>query len=261
MNSEILVEQFCTPPQNEETDFDRKAFADAENMEIEFEGRLLKGYSLGTGKTVLLVHGWGSRASHLILLARFLTKNGYRAVVFDAPAHGNSRKENDVSNMFEMGRAISTVVKKVGPIYGLIAHSLGASAALFALAGTGHLSAHTFEVEKLILISTPISVERIIENYSRNKNEMDAIGELTLSLENAFNFRATDYNLLTSLQSVKSSIMIIHDEQDEEIPVSEALMLKEADERILLKITTGYGHQKILMNREMLNSVKEFLEL
>lgn len=57
MNHEILIEQFCTPPQQEDTDYDRKAFSKAQILDIEFENRILRGYSLGKGQNVLLVHG------------------------------------------------------------------------------------------------------------------------------------------------------------------------------------------------------------
>src|SRR5512133_1516043 len=65
MNSEILVEQFCTPSAYEEIEFDRKAFAEAKIEDVKFEERKLRSYSMGKGKNVLLVHGWSSRASHM----------------------------------------------------------------------------------------------------------------------------------------------------------------------------------------------------
>lgn len=261
MNHKTLVERFCTPLQQEETDFDRKAFANAQILEIEFENRILNGFSLGTGQNVLLIHGWSSRASHFALLARFLVNNGYHVLLFDGPAHGYSRRtdQKDMSNMFEFGRAISCVAKNIGNTYAVIGHSLGATAAAFTMAGTGLLSEYRFAAEKLILISAPESISRIIENYSKNRNEMDLMADLTQSLERAFEFKVSDYTLSLALQSLSTKMLIIHDEQDEEIPVSDALRLKEAQKGSKLILTKGSGHQKILMNREMLYAVKEFL--
>lgn len=261
MNNEILVEQFSTPPEYEETDFDRKAFAKATILDIEFENRILKAYSIGTGPNVLMVHGWGSRASHLALIARYIANNGFRVIVFDGPAHGKSKKMNckDMSNMFEFGKAISCVAKSIGDIYAVIGHSLGAMASAFTMSGTGELSEYKFFAKKLILISSPISVSRVFENYSRNRDELNLLPELALSLENAYNFKAGEYELLVALQYLTSKVMVIHDEQDKEVPVCEALSLKNKYEEIFLKLTNGYGHQRILVNREMLNSIKEFL--
>lgn len=142
MSYEILVEQFCTPPIQEETDFDRKTFATASILNIAFENSILKGYAMGTGPNVLLVHGWGSRASHLALIARYIANNGFRAVVFDGPAHGNSKKTNDknLSNMFEIGRAISCVVKSVGAVFAVVGHSIGGMASAFTMLGKEQLA-------------------------------------------------------------------------------------------------------------------------
>jgi len=260
MNHEDLVEQFCTPPHQEESDLDRKAFAKAQHLDIEFENRTLKGYSMGTGPGVLLVHGWGSRASHLALLARHLANNGFHVLVFDGPAHGNSRnmQHKDMSNLFEFGRAISCVAKTMGNTYAVIGHSVGATAAVFAMAGTGLLSEYRVVAEKLILISAPENILRIIEKYSRNKKEMDVMTELTQSLENAFDFKVSDYSVSLALRHLDARILIIHDEQDEEIPVSDALRMKESNEKSKLILTSGSGHQKILVDREMVREVKGF---
>lgn len=164
-----------------------------------------------------------------------------------------------MSNMFEFGRAISCVAKTLGNIYAVIGHSLGATAAAFAMAGTGHLSEYQFAVEKLILVSAPESVSGIIENFSRKRNELDSMTELTQSLEQAFDFKVIDYSLSSALQYQNFRLLIVHDEQDEEIPVCDALRLQKTNEGYRLILTKGYGHQKILVNRDMHRAVKEFL--
>jgi pimeloyl-ACP methyl ester carboxylesterase len=261
MYNEILVEQFCTPAQHDETDFDKRAFKDAQMIDIEFENRVLRGYSMGTGRNILLAHGWESRASHLAMLARCLVNSGYHVMAFDGPAHGHSRKsgEKDMSSMLEFGRAISCVAKKMGDIYAVIGHSIGATAAAFSMAGTGLLSECRFGAEKLVLISAPESLSSVVESYCRDRNEAGLQAELFQSLEYAFDFKVSDYNLSSELKNLNSEILIIHDEQDEEIPVSDALKMKEMNENTRLLLTKGSGHRKILINRDMLHALKEFL--
>jgi pimeloyl-ACP methyl ester carboxylesterase len=261
MYNEILVEQFCTPPLQEDTDFDKRAFKDAQIIDIEFENRILKGYSMGTGRNILLIHGWGSRASHLAMLARYLVNSGFHVMAFDGPAHGSSRRQEqkDMSNMLEFGRAVSCAAKKMGDIYAVIGHSIGASSSAFAMAGTGLLSEYRFEAEKLVLISAPESVSRAVESFCRDRNEEDRQAELLQSLEYVFNFNVSDYRLSSELKNLNSEILIIHDEQDEEIPVSDALRMKEMNDSVRLLLTKGSGHRKILLNRDMLHALKEFL--
>ncbi|MES0490121.1 MAG: alpha/beta fold hydrolase [Leptospirales bacterium] len=260
MSQETIVNQFCTPPYLEETEFDKKAFASAETMDVEFENRILKGYSMGTGQSVLLVHGWNSRASHLALLARSLVKKGFRVVAFDGPAHGYSRRgPEDMSNLFEFSRAVSCVAGKIDNLYSVIGHSFGGMTAAFAMLGRGLLSEYQVEVEKLILISSPESLSGVIERYNQNRGESDIRKELTQGLEKTFDFTVSDYDLSSRIGLLNSEILIIHDEQDEEIPVSIALNLKEASKKARLVLTKGAGHKKILISRDMLRSVNEFL--
>ena len=261
MDNRNLVEEFCTPPRLEESDFDLKAFDDTEKIDIEFEGRVLKGYSIGKGPDILLVHGWGSRASHMSLLARYIAKSGYHVLLFDGPAHGRSCKndENDTTNMLEFGRAVSHIARNMNNLYAVIGHSFGATVSAFTMAGTLYFSRYSFFAEKLILISAPSGMFRIIEHFCRNRNQMDIMNQLTQALEQTFNFKTADYNLTSALPNFNAQLLIIHDEEDEDIPISDALKIKDAYKSSEIFITKGFGHRKILMNRGMLKAAKEFL--
>jgi pimeloyl-ACP methyl ester carboxylesterase len=261
MDRQTLVRQFCTPPPQEEIPFDRKAFAHAQVQEIVFEDRVLRAYSLGTGRDVLLVHGWGSRASHMALLARFLESKGFHVLVFDAPAHGDSKKSDrtDVSSMFEFGRAIACVAETLNDLFAVIGHSLGALAAGFVAAGTGQFSQYQISTKNLVLISAPENLSTVLKNYCKNRNEMTTLDDLTKGLEDAFNFKVDDYHLSSAVSQINDPILIAHDKLDEEIPVSDAHSLKESNVNADLKLTNGLGHNKILASRGMFQSIFDFL--
>lgn len=256
-----LADEFCTPPEIEETAFDKKAFSEMTTSEIAFENQTLSLFTSGEGPVVLLTHGFGSRASHLALIARYIVNNGFKAVLFDAPAHGKSKKVNqkNMLNMHEYGRAIFCVAKSIGPIYAIVGHSLGAFTSVFNVSGTGQLATYKFSVEKLILISSPISVERILENYAIQRNELHLLPQLTTDMENDYNFKVSTYNLLDAIQHLNSKVMFIHDEDDAVIPSSDVLQLRNKYKNIVYIQTKGYGHEKILLNRKMLYAIKEFL--
>ena len=75
---------FCTPPPRREGD---EAFiATGTRFTITSQGQQLAGWQWGEGPTVVLVHGWGSRASRMRGLARALVGAGFRVVAYDAPA-------------------------------------------------------------------------------------------------------------------------------------------------------------------------------
>lgn len=255
-----LIEEFCTPPILEETEFDKKIYSGAQKLEIEFGNRLLNTYSVGTGKKILLVHGWGSRASHLSLLGKTLVKKGFNVIFYDLPGHGNSRKElTDTSNLFEFGKSISCVSKNYGNLYAVIGHSFGAMAAAFTILGTGLFAEYQFHTEKLILISSPKDMPHIIRSYCLTKNIMNRESELIKKMESAFHFKVNDYDLCKYFDKIKADVLIIHDEQDEEVPVTDAKNLNKKNKNSRLLLTSGSGHNKILMSREMLRAVADFM--
>lgn len=257
-----LVEKFCTVPFIPLTDYDAKAISNAERFEILFEEQMLQCYAWGNGKTILLVHGWGSRASHVAPLARILTSAGFKVIAFDAPAHSsiNENRQKDKSSMFEFCRAVSSVVEKINPVYVIIGHSLGAASSAFDAAGYLRLSDCKVNVEKLVLISCPANLKSVIKSFSKN-NGLNCDEELRLikELENDFNFRVDDYSVVKAIQNIDSEILVIHDNDDPEIPFSDAEDISKAAKKAQTCFTNGSGHNKILINRNMLAKVKEFL--
>ncbi len=75
--SDSKILNFFKPIPFEENEIDKKLLLSAEEFDIPFEGQVLKGYRWGKGRSVLLVHGWSSRASHMAFLARHLAKCGF----------------------------------------------------------------------------------------------------------------------------------------------------------------------------------------
>jgi pimeloyl-ACP methyl ester carboxylesterase len=257
-----LVERFCTPQPPPLTEYDSKVFADAERIEFPFEGVNLNGYCWGKGKTILLVHGWGSRASHLAHLGRMLAKLELRVIVYDAPAHFSSNKYagKSTSNMFEYCRALSTVAKKEEPLYALIGHSFGAFCAALTVCGRLANTDYKISVEKLIMISLPPTLTDVLKSFCKN-NGLDASGfsELKENLEECFSFSVDDYDMKSALESVEAKTLLVHDTDDEEFPITDIFSIQNVIPHLQLFITRGYGHQKILMNRSMIARIKEYL--
>jgi pimeloyl-ACP methyl ester carboxylesterase len=261
VQEDSIVGRFCTPYEFPETDADRGAFSEARELFFPFEGRNLAGYSMGEGRTVLLVHGWGSRASHLVLLVKTLAKAGFCAVAFDGPSHGKSRIKDgpNRSNMFEFCRAVSAVGQCASPLFGVVGHSFGAATAAFTVAGLKLLADAKIPAERLALISPPSGVEGMVAHFCRRMGEEKRLAELREGLERDYHFSIADYSLSAALKDTRARLLIVHDEEDDEVPVSDALALKQACPGARLVLTRGSGHQRILGNRTMLRAVKDFL--
>lgn len=256
------IDRFCTPPSSGLTEFDHKILADAEKMQIPFEEYTLNSYRFGIGKTVLLVHGWGSRASHMALIGRYLSRSGFRAILFDTPAHssGNQMENKKRSDFFEICRAISAVAESCGDVYGMVGHSLGAIAALFAVTGHPPHLAEGIQVKKLALISSPASVNQLIENHCR-QNRMDASEcvRLKRKLEMHFGFSSDDYKIATASRNISADVLFVHDRDDPEFQFEEIRTITEAIPDFDIHATDGLGHHKILSSRNVMSKLRSFL--
>lgn len=259
-----LVKNFCTPPINEITNFDIKALAKAKRTEIFFEGDRLPIYTWGTGKIVLLLHGWGSRASHFALMARFLSRAGFQVVAFDAPAHSsvNDRPLITTSSMFGFGRALSTVASQLGEIYSVVGHSLGAAAAAFTVSGFLKMAQYKIIAQRLVLISSPSNVDVMIDHFANSYQlSPKEKNKLKTELETEFDFTVSNYSVGTALKNNKIDLMLVHDKNDDVVPISNAYNIHNVCRDAELEISTGYGHHKILFNRNMFKKISSFLTM
>jgi len=260
-DTEKLVDLFCTPPPAHEKQTRFLSPDHAEIREIPFEGYPLVSYAWGSGNPVLLVHGWGSRAGHMAALARMLLRSGFRVVAFDGPAHGRSMQtvHKPRSSMFAFCRAIHEMDRHFGPFHGIAGHSMGAAAAVFTAAGHKLLSNFRVNTRKLALISCPANVARMAERFCRNAGlNPEQEKRLMAGLENAFHFSAADYQVNDVLKNVNTRVLVVHDANDEEIPLSDGQLLKAARKDIALIVTHGSGHIKILASKSMIEPVVRF---
>jgi len=80
------------------------------------------------GPSVLVVHGWISHAGRMQTIIEALHAEGLRVIAFDAPAHGRSAGHH--ADLQRFVAALAAVSGAFGPIAGLLAHSMGAMAAV-----------------------------------------------------------------------------------------------------------------------------------
>ena len=88
------------------------------------------GYTAGDGPTVVLIHGLGDRAAGLGGFIAPLTDAGFKVVALDLPAHGDS--SGQMANPIMWATAVREVAGHFGGAHAIVAHSLGACAALWA---------------------------------------------------------------------------------------------------------------------------------
>lgn len=202
--------------------------------------------------TILLMHGWNSRATQLGAFVEPLLAAGFRVVGLDAPAHGQSSGTS--TNIFEFAAAIRCVTETHGPLAGCIAHSFGVPA-------TARARLDGLAIPRLVAIAAPAQAEFLLERFSR----MLAIPERVITAMRQRIERTFGMDIFTRLstedmlrdQSLPG--LIIHDRKDSDVPVEHAIQLQQAWPQAQLIVTEGLGHIRILRDAGTIKMAVDFL--
>lgn len=218
---------------------------------IEYRGLSLVAWSWGSGPTVLLLHGWESRAGHMAAFVPWLTKAGFRAVALDAPGHGDS--EGEVTDVMDYGKAVRAAADRLGPIAAVIAHSVGAAAAQYAYA-------HGLRVNASVLMCGPTSLTRVIQ---RTGVACGLDGAGISCLEALLCEHIGDQLSVMDLEALQVGrthpALILHDPDDREMPVSESYALAAVWPGSQLLLVPGVGHRRIVASKDVVALTVDFL--
>jgi len=243
---------FCTPPRHPPREADEAFLATGRRFTVVSEAQELAAWEWGRGPTVVLVHGWGSRAGRFSGLARALAKGGFRVVAYDGPAHGSSTGR--LASLPEFGRALGAVGRTVGPVHGLVGHSLGGAAAMLALRDG-------LEAERVVLLATPADVVRYstaFANHLRLSNSTRIA--LRRNLETRLKARWDELDLPAIARSLRAPVLLLHDRDDEDVPFSQGEEIARAWPGARLALTSGLGHRAIVRDPAVVRRTVAFLQ-
>lgn len=203
-------------------------------------------------KKVLLVHGWSGRGTQLFKIADALLKEGYATVSFDAPAHGKSPGNSSI--MLEFIASIFELEKQYGTFEVAIGHSLGGMAVLNA-AKSG------FKTDKIIVIGSGDIVHEIIDDFIKKLQLKPVISlKLRAHFENKYNEAMDNYSAFKAAEAIEKPILVVHDENDYEVPVKAGINIHQHVKNGELMITKGLGHRKILGDANVIHKIIEFIK-
>src|SRR3989441_463778 len=129
--TQLAERLFLTPPRGRSTGAEIDLLATARARPMRVGARRIETWVWGRGPSVLLVHGWGGRGAQLGAFVGPLVARGFSVATFDAPGHGAS--DSGIVTIPEVTEAIRAVAVSRRRFAGLIAHSIGATAAVRAL--------------------------------------------------------------------------------------------------------------------------------
>lgn len=241
--------KFKTPKREEEMDRSSRQ----EIVLIPALSKSINVYHLGESpKKVLLVHGWGGRGTQLHTIAAKLVKNGYATLSFDAPAHGKSTGKT--SDMTEFITCILHLEKQFGPFEYAVGHSLGAMAVLNAVK-------RGLKIHKAVLIGSGDVIKDIMDDFSKKLGMKIASSAMMINrFEKKFGESINNYSAYMAAKDVTIPVLIFHDEDDADVPVSAAYHIKQNLANAQLVITHKLGHRKILGDKTVIKQIIEFFE-
>lgn len=216
--------------------------------------KIIKCYRwIGKGPKILVVHGWSARASNMYYIIQELIDKGYDVYSFDAPAHGDSpSKTTDIP---EFIACIKQLSNSLNSLHAIIGHSGGGFAAIYYAAN------YDQNLEKLVIISPFNSVYELFQFFFKLINIGDKVGNLIINFFNKKTGVKIDENLSAHklVKLINSNILLIHDENDLEIPISDSRKIEKNLNRGKALFTTGLGHRRILRAKSVKTEIINFL--
>jgi pimeloyl-ACP methyl ester carboxylesterase len=208
-------------------------------------------------RTVIILHGWGSRAGRFSLLAADLAARGWRVLAIDAPGHGLSAGSR--SSLPQFMAALDTVATRLGPAQAIIGHSLGALAVVCARATSA--PAWFASLQKLVLISIPSGAPFLTNAFL----QMFRIGPATAShLRRQFRQHfGTDPGFFMALPDAtlrRLPTLLVHDRGDDIVPFAHSQELLAAFANARLLATDTLGHSALTRDAATIGAITEFLD-
>ncbi|MEZ4850154.1 MAG: alpha/beta fold hydrolase [Bacteroidia bacterium] len=205
-------------------------------------------------RKIFLVHGWEAHALDFYKMIPTLVDAGFEVIALDAPAHGKS--EGSEVNLIAVKQAIYQAILRFGIPYAVIGHSFGGYASAFTL------SEYPVEVEKLIMIASPVYGSHMFEQICATLGVPAQLqNRLFEALKERFERPIESFNLVDLSQPIKArEIHYLYDEGDEMVSHNDVEKLFKAKPYINAKSFNGVGHFKMPRNEEVIERVVEVLE-
>ena len=202
-------------------------------------------------KKVLLVHGWAGRSTQLFMMADRLLEKGFMVISFDGPSHGKS--EGKTTAMPEFLDTIKVIDKEFGPFEAAIGHSFGGMS-LYNSVADG------FSIKSLVTVGSGDKISDVILNFTNNLGVQPIVAKKMKHLYDKKWQRDID-NHSPSVQAkeVKIPTLVVHDSNDDDVPVSCAIRIRQNLQHGQLLITKGLGHTKILRSKKVSNRIVDFI--
>ena len=211
------------------------------------------GLSWGHGPTVLLVHGWEGRVTQLGRLVAPLVNSGFRVIGFDAPAHGS--QSGRALTVLQYADFLRDIAHEFGPLRGVVAHSMGASAMAFA-------ARTRLPVDRAVFISIAKSVSGVVAQFEDLLGLAPRTrGVFRRRLESElFGTPLAPLDLAEHVPAFLPPALLLATDDDRDVPVADTqeIAARWPNARMQIALRAG-GHRKVLRDDRVIDATVGFL--
>jgi pimeloyl-ACP methyl ester carboxylesterase len=231
-------------------------------MQVVVDSLLTQYETLGTGKLVVLLHGWGDSAKGLQGLQRALAKK-FQVVAVDLPGFGGTEAPEGIWGLDDYAVFVAHFLQKIGAkkVHMLIGHSNGGAIAvrglardilqadkLALLASAGIRGEYKGRVKALRILTkagkaftTPLP--KSVKQKLRKKVYATVGSDMLVAehLQETFKKVVTD-DIREDARSISQPTLLVYGEDDESTPVKFGELLHENIDGSTLEILPGAGH-------------------
>ncbi|HVR41730.1 MAG TPA: alpha/beta fold hydrolase [Thermoanaerobaculia bacterium] len=253
--TKLAFRLWFTPSRPRVSDSMRAFLATGESLNLTVNGRHVAAWTWGTGRTIVLSHGWGGYAAQMQSFVEPLTRAGFRVVAFDAPAHGQSgasRLGSRKSTFFDFGEVLAELSQRYD-VAGLVAHSGGCTAASLAMRAGWRVPAAVF----IAPMASPLAYRQMFEQALGMTD--DVAQRFSDEVERRLNARWEEFEVPSLAQAIDTPpLLVIHDRDDRETSWREGAEIADAWPNARLVTTTGLGHRRLLRDASVVAGVVRF---
>jgi pimeloyl-ACP methyl ester carboxylesterase len=249
----LLAERlFFTPPRPRTSPRVEAILARGRRFDVR-EGRTrIAAWSWGAGPTVYLVHGWAGMGGQLGAFVAPLVEQGFRVVTFDGPGHGHSGGRR--ASIVHFARALAAVGRTFGRAHGIVAHSLGAPAAAFAM------KHHAFAAGRVVLLAPPADPTDWSRLFAERLGVSPrAMAAMRTRSERWLGVSWLEVSLTALAADQTTPALVIHDVSDQEVPFEHGAAVAAAWPGATFIQTSGLGHRRLLRDDAVVAQSTSFI--
>jgi len=184
---------------------------------------------------------------------RPLLHHNYQVIAFDAPGHGRSTGRQ--TNVVDYGGALQTIIQQLGPVHGVIAHSMGAAVSLLTLSQQPQLG-----VRRVVSIGAPSRLQEMVNIWTSFVGmSPPSARQMQQYLVDRVGIPLATLAVETAVANLTIPGLIIHNRPDSIVPFANAAAIQAQWPTARLLVTEGLDHRGPLRDRQVIQQTVEFL--